>query len=187
MKKLSIICLALILLLPACEISLYPPRGLSKIFATKTNSHYYENKARLLVADIVAQMEQETFYHPVRKVAVFDLIDHQGRVPELGRFISSKIVSEISKNNYFKVAQRGDLISATNRFHISPDNLDVSSSVELRDALQVEAVITGKIIDLGTNLDISINSIDVNTGEIIASASESLARSSFATEMLQKY
>lgn len=41
--------------------------------------------------------------------------------------------------------------------------------------------------NIGTNLDVNVNSVAVKTGEVIASASESFARSNFAMEMLRRY
>jgi len=67
------------------------------------------------------------------------------------------------------------------------NNIEVSALRELGEALEIEVIIAGRIIDIGTNLDVNVKSIDIRTGEIIASASESLVRSDFATEMLQKY
>gem|GEM_PF-2083237 len=36
-------------------------------------------------------------------------------------------------------------------------------------------------------MDVNLNFVDIRIGEIIASASESIARNDFATEMLRKY
>ena len=56
------------------------------------------------------------------------------------------------------------------KLHVGLDSFEGAILRDLGDALQIEAVIVGKIIDLGTNLDVNINSIEVKTGEIIASA-----------------
>ncbi len=121
------------------------------------------------------------------KVAVMDLVDRDGRIPVLGRYLSMKIVNNISKHQFFKLVQRGDLVNALKRLNGDFDNFDASLSQELGKALHIEAIITGKIIDLGTNLDINLHSINVKTGEVIASASVTIARSNFAMEMLRKY
>jgi len=160
---------------------------LEKMFNPKTNSRYYERKARHLVNQLVDRMEDENSNDAIRKIAIMDLVDHNGRVAELGRYISLKITNEISKNNYFKLAPRGNLLDAMKSLNMDFDSFKTSIPKEFGEVLQVEAVISGKIIDLGTNLDVNVNSIDVKTGEIIASASESFARSDFATEMLRKY
>ena len=58
---------------------------------------------------------------------------------------------------------------------------------KMGEILNAEAVITGKITDLGTNLDIQLVLIDIVTGEVIASASEPLNRTKFAVEMLRHF
>ena len=57
----------------------------------------------------------------------------------------------------------------------------------LGKALQSEAILTGKITDLGTNLDVHLSLTDVVTGEVIASATENLNRTKFAVEMLRRH
>ena len=54
-------------------------------------------------------------------------------------------------------------------------------------ALQSQALITGKITDLGTNIDVHLTLTDVMSGEVIASATEHLTRTKFAVEMLRHH
>lgn len=173
--------------LSGCELSLRPPKYLGKIFSTNTNSRYYEKKVRFLVNQLIDQIESIDINNGIKKVAVMDLVDYKGRVPELGKYISLKIMNEISKNKYFKLMERSYLLRTMNRLNLNLESFTDSLSKELGEALQIETIIAGKIIDLGTNLDINLNFIDVKTGLIIASASESLARSNFAVEMLRQH
>lgn len=186
MKKLFLLGLSIVLL-SGCEISLYPPRFLNDILTTKTNSGYYERKVRGLVDQLVRQMKSKRNSKITNKVAVMDLADRNGQISLLGRYLSMKIVHNISINKHFKLAQRGDLVNALDRLDGDFDSFDLSLTRELGNVLKIEAIITGKIIDLGTNLDVNLSSIDVKTGEVIASASGVLARTNFALEMLKKY
>ena len=79
------------------------------------------------------------------------------------------------------------MLVAMNRLRTGFSSFEVSTLNELGDALEIEVIIAGRIIDIGTNLDVNLNCIDIRAGEIIASASESIARNDFATEMLRKY
>ncbi len=186
MKKIVILWLS-VLLLSGCGIFPLPSEILNKAFTPENNTRYYEKKAYHLVKQLIRQMDEENSNLAINRIAVMDLVDHTGRVPELGRYISLKIANEISKNKYFKLTPRGDLLGTMNRLRTGSNNFEVSTLNELGDALKIEAIIVGKIIDLGTNLDVNVNSVDIKTGEIIASASTSIARSDFATEMLRKY
>ncbi len=163
--------------------------SLKRIFDSKTNTRYYEKKTHLLVNQLIDQIEidEESSDFVINKIAVLDLVDRTGKVSDLGRYISLKIANEISKNKYFRLTPRRDLLDAMNRFDIEFNNFEVSALKELGEALEIEAIIAGRIIDIGTNLDLNVNSINIKTGEIIASASQSIARSDFATEMLRKH
>mgnify|MGYP001384766660 CR=1 FL=1 len=81
MKKLLPLWLA-VLLLSGCETFSQSSKIFNKIFSPKTNSRYYEKKARYLVDQLIRQMEEETSNLVINKVAVLDLVDHTGRVPE---------------------------------------------------------------------------------------------------------
>lgn len=186
MKKLLALGLSIVFL-SGCEFSIYPPRFLNEMLTTRTDSGYYERKVRGLVNQLVRQMKAKNKSKITKKVAVMDLADRNGQIPLLGRYLSMKIVHNISKNKYFKLAQRGDLVNAMDRLDGDFDSFDLSLSRELGNVLKIEAIITGKIIDIGTNLDVNLTSIDVKTGEIIASATGVLARTNFAMEMLGKF
>ncbi len=178
-----------VLLLSGCGTFSLLSDGIKKVFDSKTNTRYYEKKSRFIVNQLIDQIEieEESSNFIINKVAVLDLVDRKGKVSELGRYISLKIVNEISKNKHFRLVPRRDLLNTMNRFGIELNNIEVSALRELGEALEIEVIIAGRIIDIGTNLDVNVKSIDIRTGEIIASASESLVRSDFATEMLQKY
>ena len=89
---------------------------------------------------------------------------------ELGRYISLKIANKISKNKYFKLTPRGDLLVAMNRLRTGFSSFEVSTLNELGDALEIGVIIASRIIDIGINLDVNLNFIDIRIGEIIASA-----------------
>ena len=56
----------------------------------------------------------------------------------------------------------------------------------LGKSLDSQALLTGKITDLGTNLDMHLTLTDVVTGEVISSATQHLTRTKFAVEMLRQ-
>ncbi len=84
-----------------------------------------------------------------------DLVDRTGKVSELGRYISFKIANEISKKKYFKLTPRADLLVAMNRLRTGFSSFEVSTLSELGDVLEIEVIIAGRIIDIGTNLDVN--------------------------------
>jgi hypothetical protein len=86
------------------------------------------------------------------------------------------------------VAQKGEVKSVLDSLKLKPSfHYNKSELRNLGKALNSQAVITGRITDLGTNLDIHLTLTDVMSGEVIASTSESLTRTKFAVEMLRHH
>ena len=57
----------------------------------------------------------------------------------------------------------------------------------LGESLDSQAILTGKMTDLGTNIDMHLTLTDVATGEVISSATQHLKRTRFAVEMLRQH
>ena len=86
------------------------------------------------------------------------------------------------------MAQKGEVQSVLDNLKLQPSfHYNTNELRHLGKALNSQAVITGRITDLGTNLDIHLTLTDVMSGEVIASASEPLTRTKFAVEMLRHH
>jgi hypothetical protein len=57
----------------------------------------------------------------------------------------------------------------------------------LGKSLDSQAILTGKITDLGTNIDMHLTLTDIVTGEVVSSATQHLNRTKFAVEMLRQH
>jgi hypothetical protein len=188
MKKLFYL-LIISVFISGCEVKLGPSPFLDKIFRTQTDSNYYKNKSEDLIQTLTADVAE----YEINKVTVMDLVDEDGKLPVLGEYLSSRIVEAITKKYFFKdkifrVAQKGEVQSVMKQLNLQPSySYNREEIRKMGKALQSQALITGKITDLGTNIDVHLTLTDVMSGEVIASATEHLTRTKFAVEMLRHH
>lgn len=172
-----------------CELKMAPSPLLNKILRTQTDSNYYKGKTEDLVDTLTADVEE----YEINKVTVLDLVDEANRPPILGEYLSSRVVEAFTKKNYFqdrtiRVAQKGEVQAVLDTLKLK--NSYMYNREEIRKmgkALNSQAIITGRLTDLGTNIDVHLTLTDVVSGEVIASATEHLTRTKFAVEMLRQY
>ncbi|MFQ5450775.1 MAG: hypothetical protein ACE5E9_09090 [Nitrospinaceae bacterium] len=184
-KKLNFLCLLVLFLVSSgCEVKMAPSELWSKWFRTQTDSSYYKEKAEKLVKKI----SKNTLEYEINKVVVIDLVNEEGKAPILGEYFSTRVVEAITRKRSFRVSQKGEVKDILNQLNLAPAYSYTRSELQnLGHALNSQAVLTGKLTDLGTNLDVHLTLTDVASGEVIASASEYLTRTKFAVEMLRHY
>ena len=188
LKKL-IYLLITVFLVSGCEVKMGPSTFWSKVFRTQTDSKYYMGKTE----DLIQSLTEDVAEYEINKVTVLDLVDEENKTPILGEYISTRIVEAITKKYFFRdkqfrVAQKGEVQSVLDNLKLQPSfHYNKNELRHLGKALNSQAVITGRITDLGTNLDVHLTLTDVMSGEVIASASEPLTRTKFAVEMLRHH
>ena len=188
LKKLLYLLIT-VFLVSGCEVKMGPSPFWSKVFRTQTDSKYYMGKTE----DLVQSLTEDVAEYEINKVTVFDLVDEENKTPILGEYISTRIVEAITKKYFFRdkqfrVAQKGEVKSVLDGLKLQPSfHYNKNELRHLGKALNSQAVITGRITDLGTNLDVHLTLTDVMSGEVIASASEPLTRTKFAVEMLRHH
>ena len=191
MDTSKLFCLLIIsFFISGCEVKLGPSQFWSKVFRTQTDSNYYRNKSENLVNYLTESIEE----YEINKVTVMDLVDENEESPILGEYLSSRVVEAITKKYYFRadkifrVAQKGEVNAVMKNLNPKPSySYNREEIRNMGKALKSQALITGKITDLGTNIDVHLTLTDVMSGEVIASATEHLTRTKFAVEMLRHH
>jgi hypothetical protein len=172
-----------------CEVKMAPSHFWSKMLRTQTDSNYYKDKSSSLVQNLTIDIAE----YEINKVTVMDLVDEDNRPPILGEYFSSRIVEAITKKYFFqdkvfRVAQKGEVNSVLEQLNLKHSYLYNRDEIrQMGKALNSQAIITGRITDLGTNIDVHLTLTDVMSGEVIASATEHLTRTKFAVEMLRQH
>lgn len=173
-----------VLLLAGCEVKLAPSKVWSKVFKPDTDSGYYEDRSNDLVEDLARDAEE----YEINKVVVMDLVDEDDQVPVLGEYMSSRVVEAITRSRYFRVAQRGEVSQTLEQLELKPSFRYTQDDLhKIGKALKAQAIVNGKVRDIGTNIDVHLALVDVATGEVISSATQHLNRTRFAVELLRHY
>ena len=188
MKTYRIFCLVLsLILLSACEIRMSP--YLSKLLRTQTDSSYYQSKSEVLTNQIAKDIEE----YEIDRIAIMDFVDEEKRVSILGEYLSSRVIEAFTgrslfQDRTFRVTQKGEVNAVLKKLSLQHQYLYAKNDLKLLGkTLDSQAIVTGKITDLGTNLDIHLTLTDVVTGEVISSATQHLTRTKFAVEMLRQH
>lgn len=184
-KPLSWITLLLAFtLLAGCEIKFDPGQTWDKWFKPETDTEYYEEKSDVLVEFITRDVEE----YEINKVVVLDLVDDKDKVPILGQYMSNRVVESLTRRKTFRVAQRGEVAQTLDQLDLKPSFKYTSDDIQrLGKAMNAQALVMGKLLDIGANIDVHIALVDIASGEVIASASEQLHRTRSAVELLRHY
>ena len=184
-KSIRFIALcAAVSLLAGCEIKFDPSRTWDKWFKPETDTEYYQDKSDNLVSTITRDVAE----YEINKVVVLDLVDDKDKVPILGQYMSNRVVEAMTRNKTFRVAQRGEVAETLNQLDLKPSFKLTSDEIQrLGKAMNAQALVMGKLLDIGANIDVHIALVDIASGEVIASASEQLMRTRSAVELLRHY
>ena len=179
----------LLSLLSACTIKMGPTEYLEKLFRTQTDSSYYQGKSESLTNEIAKDIEE----YEINKITVMDFVDEGNRTSILGEYLSSRVVEAFTDRSLFldrifHVTQKGEVNEVLQQLNLQHNYLYAKNDLEaLGKSLNSQAILTGKITDLGTNIDMHLTLTDVATGEVISSATQYLTRTKFAVEMLRQH
>jgi len=185
MNAKKLYCILIIMVLTSgCEVKMAPSDIWSKWFGTQTDSSYYKEKADKLVKEL----SRNSLEYEINRVAVIDPVNDEGKAPILGEYISTRVIESLARNRTFRVTQKGEVNDALGQLNLPPSFAYTRPELQsLGNALNAQAILTGKLTDLGTNLDVHLTLIDVASGEVIASATEYLTRTKFAVELMRHY
>ena len=174
--------------LSACELRV-DTKNWSNLFRTQTDSSYYQGKSESLTSKIAKDIEE----YEINKITVMDFVDEENQTTILGEYLSSRIVEAFTdrtlfQDRIFHVTQKGEVNEILQQLNLQHNYLYAKKDLKaLGESLNSQAILTGKITDLGTNIDMHLTLTDVGTGEVISSATQHLKRTRFAVEMLRQH
>ena len=137
-----------------------------------------------LVNRITANMEEAHKQY----VAVPDFTDLDGRVSELGMFISEELLTRLHNTQKVKVVERRLLSKVIEEHQLGLTGLiDPKTVKRLGKILGADSLCTGTITDLRSTLKINARIIDVETGQVFAVASAEVDKSDALRILMRKY
>lgn len=162
----------------ACAVQEVPPPPV-------TDSTYFNDKMGQLATDVMESSSKK-----VRRVAILNFVNSDGRTSRLGSIVTRKFFEVAVQRNLFQMPSGGQVAESISRLAISyAGTLDKISAGKLGKALGVDALIVGIIADLqkGSDIDLSIQILETRTGNIVSAASSSFYRSKQVSNLLESF
>jgi len=146
-----------------------PPPTISNTTVTTA----LEVAIRNLAVKLVAHLDETT----QSRVGVFEFLDLQGRISQLGKFMAEDLTTAFFEKGKFSMVERG-LLQQVLREHALTQTgiIDLTQAQEIGKAVGADAIITGSLSDIGNEIKANARLINVKTGTLMAVAGESIAK-----------
>jgi TolB-like protein len=129
-----------------------------------------DNLANQIIIEVVKSDKQI--------VAIADFYDLNGRITEIGLFISEELVNRLGRSKKINLVERRDLKRVLEELQLHMSGIaDASSAKEVGVILGAEVLCTGTIIELPKSFKINARLIDTETGRIFATAGTTVDKS----------
>lgn len=150
-----------------------------------TDSSYYNTQIDKLLTTM-----QKTQLRPFRKAAVLDFVNSDGRVSELGKYLTSKFGERALSKGMFRVITSGQVKDALNKLKIDySGQLTKQQAEQIGVELSADAVVTGTVSDLqkGSDVDVNVKVIQASSGDIVSAGSVNIYRSKQVQTLIQQF
>ncbi|MBF0292503.1 MAG: hypothetical protein HQK86_10155 [Nitrospinae bacterium] len=159
--------------------------GLAEAPPPVTDSNYFNMQTDLLLERIKTSQSKT-----LRRVATLNFINANGQVSELGKYLTSKFVERAMASQMFRMTPQGQVKEAMTKLKIvGAAELTRDQIEKLGTELDVDAIVTGVVSDLqkGSDVDVSVKVIHVQTGGMVAAASVNIYRSKQVQTLIQQF
>jgi TolB-like protein len=104
----------------------------------------------------------------------------------LGQFVAEELITQISLSpKRFDIVERRQLARVLREQELSDSSLfDAASIAKIGKVLGIEAIVTGSIADLGTDIKINARVISVETAKVFAAASVKIKKTDTIQQMI---
>ncbi len=122
--------------------------------------------------DLVSQIVLSLSQNQKSKIAIIEFSDIQGKVSNLGRYLAEELTTRLYLTGKFEIVERQLLNKILQEHQLSLSGMiDENSAVELGKILGVDAIATGSITDLGSNVKVNARLISAKSGKVFSVAS----------------
>jgi TolB-like protein len=132
------------------------------------------------VAEVGKSIAQSMQKEGKKKIAVIEFSDLNDNVNDLGRFLAEELINELLKNKEdkgYEIVERRQLNKVLKQLKLSSSGLlDPKSMKEVGKVLNVDAIVTGSLTDLGNDIKVNARIISVESAKIISSASTKIPK-----------
>ncbi len=134
-----------------------------------------DDKITRIVNDLVTKMNTKT---TIKNVAIADFANLNGTPTELGKYLAEQFSDVmVNANISFSVVNRGRLNFLLKEAGLDAKGLlDPNSVAKLGKLKGIDAVVVGTMTSVGENLSVNVQTLNLETGIILASAKGLLPR-----------
>ncbi|HEX8151662.1 MAG TPA: FlgO family outer membrane protein, partial [Thermoanaerobaculia bacterium] len=128
------------------------------------------------VKDLAAQISAHATKEQKKRVAVIPFQELDGQSTVLGTYIAEELLSHLV-NSGLKIVERGmlDKILAEQKLQRT-GAIDEKTAKQIGKIAGVDAIVTGSIADLQSNVGVNCRLIDTTTGDIFGAAQVKIAK-----------
>lgn len=118
------------------------------------------------------------------KIGVLEFLDLQGRISQLGKFIAEDLTTAFFEKGKFSLVERTLLQQVMREHALSQTGvIDLTQAQQIGKMVGADAIITGSLSDIGTEIKANARLIDVRSGNVLAVAGESIAKTENISKM----
>lgn len=168
-----------------CLLFLMFLRSSTLVYAQERPKDFLEDGVRELAAQLTQAMGGQ-----VKKLAVIEFPDLNGYQSSLGQFIAEELVTYLSAGKapaQFDVVERRLLARVLKEQELTDSSLfDAASIAKIGKILGIEAIVTGSIADLGSDIKINARAISIETAKVFAAASAKIPKDETVLQLLRQ-
>jgi len=139
------------------------------------------------LGDLSEQIIASTSETNRQKIAIIEFSDLDGKITELGKFVSEGLVTRLVKSKKFNVVERQILDKVIEEHKLTLTGLiDEATAKEISKILGLDAICSGTITDLVNSVEINARIISTETGSILAAASVEIKKDQAIKNLMRK-
>lgn len=142
------------------------------------------------IQELAKQLYERMASSRVKKVAVVEFPDLNGYQSSLGQFIAEELITALSLSaqpGQFDVVERRLLARVLKEQELTDSSLfDAESIARIGKILGIEALVTGSIADLGTEVKVNARAISVENAKIFAAAATRITKTDAVVQLMKQ-
>ena len=105
----------------------------------------------------------------IKRVAVVEFLDIEGKSTRQGKLLAERLTTKLVASERLEVIERSQLNKVLQELKLSLSGIeDVKSAKKIGKILDVEAIVSGTIVDLKEKMEVNARMINTETGKIMA-------------------
>ncbi len=157
------------------------------ILAVMPGSRVVAQEVEPAIQELAGQLSQ-SMAGQVKKLAVVEFPELNGHQSALGQFIAEELITNFSSGarlGQFDIVERRQLARVLREQELTDSSLfDDKSIAKIGKILGIDAIVTGSIADLGTEVKVNARVISVETAKVFAAAAIKFKKSETVQQLL---